>query len=68
MPWYILWVLPLAALGTSVRLRRVALAFSAFLILSFIPATGIFAQRHGINLLNTPAGQASQNLQQKLAN
>ena len=68
MPWYILWVLPLAALGSSVRLRRVALAFSVFLILSFIPATGIFAQRHGINLLNTPAGQASQNLQQKLAN
>ena len=24
MPWYVIWLLPLAALGTSVRLRRVA--------------------------------------------
>jgi hypothetical protein len=68
MPWYILWVLPLAALGTSVKLRRASLAFTVFLVLSFLPATGIFASRHGINLLNTSAGQTSQSLQQKLAN
>ena len=68
MPWYILWVLPLAALGASVRLRRVAIAFTLFLLVSFVPATGVFTSRHGINLLNTRAGQASQALQRKLAN
>jgi hypothetical protein len=68
MPWYILWVLPLAALGRSVRLRRVAIVFTLFLLVSFLPATGIFTSRHGINLLKTPAGQASQALQRKLAN
>ena len=32
MPWYVIWVLPLAALGTSLRLRRAALALTVFLV------------------------------------
>jgi len=67
MPWYVIWVAPLAALGTSVRLRRATLALTAFLILTFAPATGIYLARHGIDPLATPAGQVSSRLQQKLA-
>lgn len=66
VPWYIIWVLPLAALGASARLRRAALAFTAFLVFAFIPATGIFLSKHGISPLNTAVGHASQALQKKL--
>jgi hypothetical protein len=67
VPWYIVWLLPLAALGTSVALRRVCAVLTVFLILAFMPATPLFTQAHGINLLNTPAGNASRSLQHKLA-
>jgi len=39
MPWYVAWVLPLAALADSARLRRAALALSVFFLLSFAPIT-----------------------------
>lgn len=38
-PWYIAWLLPFAALG-SPRLRRSALVFSAYLVLTHFPAVG----------------------------
>lgn len=40
MPWYVLWVLPLAAIGRSRALRRAAIVLSAFLLLTLVPATG----------------------------
>jgi hypothetical protein len=67
VPWYIVWLLPLAALGTSVRLRRISIALTVFLLLAFVPVTTNFMKAQGINPLNTPAGRASQNLQSKLA-
>ncbi|MFZ0041529.1 MAG: glycosyltransferase family 87 protein [Solirubrobacteraceae bacterium] len=67
VPWYIVWLLPLAALGTSVRLRRVAGAMTVFLILTFFPATPLYTSAHGIRPLATPAGDASASLQNKLA-
>jgi hypothetical protein len=67
VPWYIIWALPLAALGTSVRLRRAAIAFTVFLVITFSPATGMFLAAHHIDPLNTSAGHASRQLQQKLA-
>jgi hypothetical protein len=67
VPWYVVWLLPLAALGTSVRLRVTAAALTVYLVLAFIPATGLFLADNGINLLATPAGQASRSLQHKLA-
>ncbi len=67
VPWYVIWLLPLAALGTSVRLRRAALAMTLFLVIAFVPATGIYLSQHGIDLLASPAGQASKSLQNKLA-
>ncbi len=40
LPWYVIWVLPLAALAGSRRLRIAALAFGVYLVLAWIPATG----------------------------
>ncbi len=67
VPWYIVWVLPLAALGTSLRLRRAALVFTVFLVLSFLPQTGVILIDHGLNPMGSPVGQASKALQKKLA-
>jgi hypothetical protein len=67
MPWYVVWILPLAALASSVRLRRVALVLTVYLVLAFIPWTGTYLSQHGINPLATPAGQATGALQHKLA-
>jgi Glycosyltransferase family 87 len=67
VPWYIVWLLPLAALGTSIRLRRVAVLLTVFLIVTFIPATAIYFSDHRIDPLATPAGQVSRSLQHKLA-
>jgi hypothetical protein len=67
MPWYLIWVLPLAALGSSRALRRAMLALTAFLIVTFIPATGIYLSNHGIDPMATSAGHASTVLQHKLS-
>ena len=66
MPWYVIWVLPLAALSSSVKLRRTALALTIFLILSFMPATNLFMHAHRIDPLSSPVGQASLSQQNKL--
>ena len=52
MPWYLIWLAPLAALGASPALRRAMLALTAFLVLTFMPATGIYLSNHGTR----PAG------------
>jgi hypothetical protein len=67
MPWYVIWLAPLAALGTSHRLRMATLALTVFLVLTFVPATGLYMSIHGISPLATPAGQASKALQHKLS-
>jgi len=66
VPWYAIWLLPLAALGSSIRLRRAAVVLSVFLALAFVPAMSMFLQANNIDLLATPAGQASLTLQNKL--
>jgi alpha-1,6-mannosyltransferase len=67
MPWYVIWLAPLAALGSSNRLRCATLALTLFLVLTFVPATGLYLSIHGISPLATPAGQASKALQHKLS-
>jgi hypothetical protein len=67
MPWYVIWVLPLAAFGTSLKLRRAAAAFSVFLVLTFVPSTPIIFGLLHLNPMNTPVGQASLTHQRKLA-
>lgn len=66
MPWYVVWVLPLAGLGRSRGLRWAALAFTTFLVLTFVPETGQFLSAHGIDPMNTPHGQAAMSYQNKL--
>jgi hypothetical protein len=67
MPWYLIWLAPLAALGASRALRRATLALTAFLVLTFIPATGIYLSNHGLDPMATSAGHASSVLQHKLS-
>jgi hypothetical protein len=66
MPWYVIWVAPLAALGSSVRLRRATLAFTLFIVVTFLPALSIYLGNHGLNPLGTNAGKASSRLMRKL--
>jgi hypothetical protein len=67
MPWYVIWLAPLAALGSSPRLRRATLALTVFLVITFAPAMSLLLNGQGLNPLNTPAGQASAKLQKKLS-
>jgi hypothetical protein len=67
MPWYVIWVLPLAALGSSIWLRRVALVMTVFLVLVFLPSSGKFWNLINFDPLSGSAGQASQTLQAKLS-
>jgi hypothetical protein len=59
MPWYIVWVLPLAAVAGSARLRRGAVAFTVFLVVTFAPATNWFLHTHDVRPMNTPVGNAA---------
>ena len=67
VPWYVVWVLPLAALGTSPWLRRATALMTIFLVMTFAPGVTAYLSNHHINPLDTPAGRASQRLQNKLA-
>ncbi|HTX11854.1 MAG TPA: glycosyltransferase family 87 protein [Solirubrobacteraceae bacterium] len=67
MPWYVIWVLPLAALGSSVRLRRTVLALTVFVVITFLPSSGKLWGLAHFNPLSGSAGQSSLNLQSKLS-
>lgn len=66
VPWYVVWVLPLAVLSTSLKLRRAALVLTAYLVIGFAPYTGSLLGKLGINMMSGSAGQASITLQHKL--
>jgi hypothetical protein len=66
MPWYVIWLLPLAALGRSRGLRGAALALTLFLILTLGPGTTYLLEIHHISPLHTPVGRASKALQHRL--
>jgi hypothetical protein len=67
MPWYVIWLLPLAGLGTSVRLRKAALVLTVFLVVTFTPGWGIALWAHGLDPMNTSYGRANMHLQMKLS-
>ena len=67
MPWYVIWVLPLAALGSSVWLRRAALVMTVFLVLVFLPSSGQFWSLIHFHPMSGSAGKASLALQGKLS-
>lgn len=58
MPWYIVWALPLAALSTSVWLRRAMVAFLAFVVLTFLPVDAMLlgSDLH-VKMMRSPADQ-----------
>lgn len=41
LPWYVLWVLPLAALSSSRKLRTAALVIGVYLIVAWAPASSL---------------------------
>ena len=57
MPWYVVWVLPLAVLSPSRRLRRATLALTVFLLVSFIPVTGYLLEACGCSPADTQTGK-----------
>jgi alpha-1,6-mannosyltransferase len=63
MPWYVVWLLPLAAVADDLRLRAVALAATAFLIVAFLPVTGSLLRRLEINPTAGPVGLAAWDYQ-----
>jgi alpha-1,6-mannosyltransferase len=66
LPWYLIWLAPLAALGASERLRKATLAMTVYLVLCFVPITDIILSQHGLDPMNGKVGQASQTLQNTL--
>ncbi|HWY17553.1 MAG TPA: hypothetical protein VNY27_02450 [Solirubrobacteraceae bacterium] len=68
LPWYILWLLPLAALSRSRRLRRSALVLGAYLIVAWAPASGLVWSGIGFYPQKTPLGRLHQRYVKELLN
>ncbi|HWC86957.1 MAG TPA: glycosyltransferase family 87 protein [Solirubrobacteraceae bacterium] len=66
MPWYVVWLLPLAAIAAGVHLRRATLVATAFLVLTFLPATGMVLAHLHLDPMNTAVGQISNARAQRL--
>jgi hypothetical protein len=60
LPWYVLWVLPLAAIAGSRRLRKVALVLGVYLILAWAPASTLVWNAIGFHPEKTPLGRLHQ--------
>jgi hypothetical protein len=68
LPWYVLWVLPLAALSRSRRLRTASAVLGAYLIVSWAPASGLVWQGIGFHPERTPLGRLHQRYIKELLN
>jgi hypothetical protein len=60
LPWYVLWVLPLAALSKSRRLRSTALVIGAYLIVAWAPSSGSLWGVLGFHPERTTLGRQHQ--------
>ncbi len=60
LPWYVLWVLPLAALSSSRRLRTATVVIGAYLIVSWAPATGMLLNAIDFHPEKTSLGRLHQ--------
>ena len=58
-PWYAMWLLPLAALAGSRALTRATLAVCAYLLLTFLPVTGMALSALDYKPMDSPVGRAS---------
>jgi hypothetical protein len=68
LPWYVLWVLPMAALSRSRRLRATALALGVYLIVAWAPASGFLWNAIGFHPEKTPLGRQHQRIVRELLN
>lgn len=60
LPWYVLWVLPLAALSRSRRLRLAAVLLGVYMILAWAPLTGNVFNAIGFHPEKTALGRLHQ--------
>jgi hypothetical protein len=60
LPWYVLWVLPLAALSSSRRLRIAALLVGVYMIMAWAPVNGIVFNEIGFHPEKTSLGRLHQ--------
>ncbi len=68
LPWYVLWVLPLAALSSSRRLRTAALALGVYFIIAWAPASGFLWNAIGFHPEKTALGRLHQRYVKELLN
>jgi hypothetical protein len=68
LPWYVVWVLPFAALSSSSRLRTVSLVFGAYLILVWVPVSSNIFSAIGFNPSQTSLGKQHQRIVKQLLN
>ena len=66
LPWYVIWVLPLAALAGSRRLRIAAIAIAVYLVVAWIPATGEVLNALHLHPGKTAVGREHQRTIQSL--
>jgi hypothetical protein len=68
LPWYVVWLAPLAALSGSRRLRTVTLVLGAYLMLAWVPSAAGFFSAIGFNPAKTPLGAQHQRAVKELLN
>jgi hypothetical protein len=68
LPWYVLWLLPLAALSSSRRLRTTALVLGVYLIIAWAPASGILWDKIDFHPEKTSLGRLHQRYVKELLN
>ena len=67
MPWYVLWVLPFAALARPGAPRAAAIALTVFLLAVWAPATAPLLHRLGAHPTRTATGRANNRFMQARA-
>jgi hypothetical protein len=60
LPWYVLWILPLAALSSSHRLRTTVLLLGVYFIVAWAPVTGYAFNAIGFHPEKSPLGRLHQ--------
>jgi hypothetical protein len=68
LPWYVLWVLPLAALSTSRRLRAASLVIGVYMIIAWAPASAKLWDAIGFHPEKTSLGRLHQRYVRELLN
>jgi hypothetical protein len=66
LPWYVFWLLPLAALSRVRMLRVAALALSVYLIMAWVPVTNDVIKSINFRPTSTQLGQQHSRLTQRL--